>query len=67
MAMKKVAKIVKDDKGSLFINDDGTQEYYEGVFAEMAAAPAKPSYQEEGEEQEDDGLLDQYMQKMKVE
>lgn len=65
MAMKKVAKIVKDEKGSLFINSDGTQEYYEGVFAEMAKAPSQAPL--EGEEPEDDGLLDQYMQQMKVE
>jgi hypothetical protein len=65
MAMKKVVKIVKDDKGSLLINEDGTQDYLEGVFAEMAAP--KSGYGEKEETEGNDDMLEEYMSKMKVE
>lgn len=64
MAMKKVVKIVKDDKGSLLINEDGSQDYLEGVFAEMA--PAVPKSSEPIEADESDDLLEDYMSNMKA-
>jgi hypothetical protein len=63
MAMKKVVKIVKDDKGSLLINDDGTQQYYEGLFAEMNA-PQEEQLEDQAEVGDD--LLEQYMTNMKA-
>lgn len=66
MAMKKVVKIVKDDKGSLLINEDGTSQYYEGLFAEMRETPKEiEEIEKEGATDEDD-LLGDYMSNMKA-
>lgn len=67
MGMKKVVKIVKDDKGSLLINADGSQDYLEGVFAELSQPQAQAQAEEQPEGEDSDELLNQYMNKMKVE